>query len=87
MTAAPRRLVVGIPGSSAPQLGIRLLEVLQAEASIETHLVISAGSRRSIELEAGVEPDHVTKLATSRTSREIWRPGCRRARSSPAAWS
>lgn len=44
-------LVVGITGASAPQLGIRLLEALHV-TSVETHLVISNGARRTIALEA-----------------------------------
>jgi polyprenyl P-hydroxybenzoate/phenylacrylic acid decarboxylase-like protein len=61
---ARRRLVVGMSGSSAPQLGIALLEALHRSDEVETHLVISEGARRSIELEAGVDPDEVAKLAT-----------------------
>lgn len=61
---ARRRLVVGMSGSSAPQLGIALLEALHRSDEVETHLVISDGARRSIELEAGVDPDEVAKLAT-----------------------
>ena len=60
-----RRLVVGISGSSAPQLGIALLEALHRSEEVETHLVISEGARRSIELEAGLDPDRVAKLATA----------------------
>jgi polyprenyl P-hydroxybenzoate/phenylacrylic acid decarboxylase-like protein len=64
MSEAPRRLVVGMSGSSAPQLGIALLRAARdLEAPIETHLVISAGARRSLELEAGCEQASVEKLA------------------------
>lgn len=59
----PRRLVVGLSGSSAPQLGIGLLEALHRLRLVETHLVVSEGARRSLELEAGVDPDRVAKLA------------------------
>lgn len=58
-----RRLVVGMSGSSAPQLGITLLEALAGRMDVETHLVISEGARRSLELEAGMEADQVAKLA------------------------
>lgn len=58
-----RRLVVGLSGSSAPQLGIALLEALRGHRDIETHLVISEGARRSLALEAGADPDRVAKLA------------------------
>ena len=60
----PRRLVVGMSGSSAPQIGIALLEVLRQHDDVETHLVISEGARRSIELEARMDPDRVRELAT-----------------------
>lgn len=63
--AGPRRIVVGMSGSSAPQLGISLLEVLRQHEDIETHLVISEGARRSIQLEADTDPDRVRELATA----------------------
>jgi len=59
----PQRLVVGMSGSSAPQLGIALLEVLRLNKTIETHLVISEGARLSLKLEAGIDPGQVSKLA------------------------
>lgn len=64
MTAGPRRLVVGMSGSSAPQLGIALLRAARdLDADIETHLVISAGAERSLTLEAGCDRREVEKLA------------------------
>jgi polyprenyl P-hydroxybenzoate/phenylacrylic acid decarboxylase-like protein len=62
MSVRPR-LVVGIAGSSAPQYGIALLETLRRLGRVETHLVLSAGARRTIELEAGRNPDEVAALA------------------------
>lgn len=55
-SAATRRLVVGVTGSSAPHLGFRLLLALRQIDGVETHLVISRGARLSIpsELDAGV---------------------------------
>jgi polyprenyl P-hydroxybenzoate/phenylacrylic acid decarboxylase-like protein len=50
-------------GSSAPQVGIALLEALHDRTDIETHLVISEGARRSLQLEASVDPEYVAKLA------------------------
>jgi polyprenyl P-hydroxybenzoate/phenylacrylic acid decarboxylase-like protein len=61
--SAPKRLVVGMSGSSAPQIGICLLDVLRQHPDIETHLVISEGARRSIQLEADVDPDRVLEMA------------------------
>lgn len=63
-SARRRRLVVGISGSSGPQLGIALLGALRHSDELETHLVVSKGAQRSIELEAGMKPDEVAKLAT-----------------------
>lgn len=57
------RLVVGISGSSAPQLGRALLEVLRELGTVEVHLVISIGARRSIELELEIDPTDIEKLA------------------------
>jgi len=59
-----RRLVIGMSGSSAPRLGITLLDALRRVDDVETHLVVSHGARRSIELETGLDPRQVEKLAT-----------------------
>jgi polyprenyl P-hydroxybenzoate/phenylacrylic acid decarboxylase-like protein len=50
-------------GSSAPQIGICLLDVLRQHPDVETHLVISEGARRSIQLEADTDPDRVREMA------------------------
>lgn len=57
------RLIVGLSGSSAPQLGVHLLRVLASLGSHEVHLVLSAGSERTIELEMDLRPDEVRGLA------------------------
>ncbi len=62
-TPAPTRLVVGMSGSSAPQLGIRMLERLRELPGVETHFVMSQGAQLSARLEAGVEPEEVMGLA------------------------
>ena len=59
----PRRLVVGLSGSSAPQLGITLLEALRDLQTVETYLVLSPGAHRTIELETDRSPADVAKLA------------------------
>lgn len=64
MAAGIRRLVVGLSGSSAPQLGEMFLRVSQDIEDLETHLVMSHGARRSIELEMGVDPSAIEALAT-----------------------
>lgn len=57
------RLIVGISGASGVIYGIRLLEVLQEQADIETHLVISDGGKLNIALETAVQVKQVEKLA------------------------
>jgi len=57
------RLVVGMAGSSAPQLGIALLERLQDIDSVETHFVMTEGAKLSARLEAGIEPEQIQALA------------------------
>ena len=59
----PRRLVVGISGSSAPHLGLTLLELLRDDPSVETHLVMSRGAAVSIKLELQRDPAEVAALA------------------------
>jgi polyprenyl P-hydroxybenzoate/phenylacrylic acid decarboxylase-like protein len=63
---APRRLVVGITGSSAPQYGIALLRALRSQPTIETHLVLSPSAHRSIQLETDMDVDQVLALADVR---------------------
>lgn len=48
-----RRLIVGVSGSSAPHLGLAVLEALRETPEAETHLVLSRGARRSITAEMG----------------------------------
>jgi polyprenyl P-hydroxybenzoate/phenylacrylic acid decarboxylase-like protein len=59
----PHRLVVGISGSSSPQLADMFLRCTEAIPGFETHLVISVGARLSIELEMGIEPAELEKRA------------------------
>jgi len=49
-----RRLIVGVSGSSAPQLCLAVLRALRAAADVETHLVVSRGARRTIDAELGM---------------------------------
>ncbi|HEY3685292.1 MAG TPA: UbiX family flavin prenyltransferase [Streptosporangiaceae bacterium] len=57
------RLIVGVSGSSAPQLGHTVLRALRATGAVEVHLVLSNGARRSIEAEMGVAAEEFEKLA------------------------
>jgi len=56
-------MVVGMSGSSAPQLGQAFLRATQRLNQVETHLVLSGGVRRSIELELRTDPADIEKLA------------------------
>ncbi|MDH3306724.1 MAG: UbiX family flavin prenyltransferase [Acidimicrobiia bacterium] len=58
-----RRLVVGLAGASGAAYGIRILEILRDMPDIESHLVVSGGARRTIELETDFEPEYVESLA------------------------
>ena len=60
---APRRIVVAISGASGAIYGIRALEVLRADPSIEIHAIISKGARATIEYETDRAVADVAKLA------------------------
>jgi 4-hydroxy-3-polyprenylbenzoate decarboxylase len=57
------RLVVGLAGASGVVYGIRLLEVLRDRDDVETHLVVSGGANRTIELETDLTLADVESLA------------------------
>jgi polyprenyl P-hydroxybenzoate/phenylacrylic acid decarboxylase-like protein len=57
------RLIVGVSGSSAPQLAYALLSATSALAYVETHLVVTDGALRSINLEMGKSEGDFARLA------------------------
>jgi polyprenyl P-hydroxybenzoate/phenylacrylic acid decarboxylase-like protein len=57
------RLIVGVTGSSAPQLGYALLRALRALDAVEVHLVVSPGAACSIAAEMDATPELFTELA------------------------
>jgi 4-hydroxy-3-polyprenylbenzoate decarboxylase len=57
------RLIIGISGSSGAIYGIRMLEMLQTFADVETHLVMSRFGRLNIELETSYAVKDVEALA------------------------
>jgi polyprenyl P-hydroxybenzoate/phenylacrylic acid decarboxylase-like protein len=58
----PRRLVVAMSGSSAPQLGRAVLRALHRIDDIETHLILSEGARQTIKLEMKTDPSEIEAL-------------------------
>lgn len=58
-----RRIVVGLSGASGAVYGVRTLEVLRAVEGIETHAIVSAGARKTIEYETGRSVEDVIALA------------------------
>lgn len=57
------RVVVGLSGASGVVYGIRLLEILGDLPNVQTHLVVSGGARRTIELETDLDLAAVERLA------------------------
>lgn len=61
--AAPARLVVALSGASGVIYGVRLLERLREVPAIETHLVVSPDTRRTLEYETDLATSYVDGLA------------------------
>ena len=57
------RVIVGITGASGTAYGVRLLEVLQQEPDVETHLVMSQSARRTMHYELGMTVGEIEELA------------------------
>jgi 4-hydroxy-3-polyprenylbenzoate decarboxylase len=60
-----KRLVVGISGASGAILGIELLRQMKECKEWETHLLITSGARRTIQLETSYSIEQVEALATA----------------------
>jgi 4-hydroxy-3-polyprenylbenzoate decarboxylase len=58
-----RRIIVGITGASGSLYGYMVLQALRAIGGIETHLVLTAAARRTIELETEMTGDEFETLA------------------------
>ncbi len=56
------RLIVGVSGSSAPQLALTMLNALREIDSVEVHLVLSKGAEKSIAYELGMTREEVEEL-------------------------
>ena len=57
------RLIVGITGASGVIYGIRMLEVLETQDDVETHLVVSRSGRLTIGLETAWSMEDVEAMA------------------------
>jgi len=58
-----KRLIVGMSGASGLIYGIRMLQALQHQKDIETHLVMTAAARLNIALETDWDANDVIALA------------------------
>ncbi|WP_140919360.1 UbiX family flavin prenyltransferase [Limnobaculum xujianqingii] len=59
-----KRLIVGISGASGAIYGVRLLQVLQGCAEVETHLIVSNAARQTLAMETDYGLRDVTSLAS-----------------------
>lgn len=62
-TVTRQPLIVGVSGSSAPQLAHTLLRALRETDAVETHLVLTRGAELSIKLEMGMSAGDFEELA------------------------
>jgi len=58
-----KRIIIGMSGASGVIYGIRLLEVLQQQADIETHLIMSEAAKLNIGVETDRSANDVKALA------------------------
>jgi 4-hydroxy-3-polyprenylbenzoate decarboxylase len=58
-----RRIIIGITGASGSLYGYMVLQALRSIGGIETHLVLTAAARRTIELETDMNAEDFEALA------------------------
>jgi 4-hydroxy-3-polyprenylbenzoate decarboxylase len=61
--SAPRRIVVALSGASGAIYGIRALEVIRQDRSVELHVIVSSGARATIAYETDRSYEDVIGLA------------------------
>lgn len=59
---APKRIIIAITGASGVIYGINMLRAMK-ETPYETHLIISDSGSQNIEIETGLNPDEIKKMA------------------------
>jgi 4-hydroxy-3-polyprenylbenzoate decarboxylase len=62
-TPGARRIVVAITGASGVAYGVRAVEMLHAMPGVETHLIITAGARKTLAYETTTDAAAIMKLA------------------------
>ncbi len=61
--SAPRRIVVAISGASGAIYGIRAVEAIREDRSVELHLIVSSGAKATIAYETDRTVEEIQKLA------------------------
>ena len=61
--SAPRRIVVALSGASGAIYGIRALEVIRQDRSVELHAIVSSGAKATISYETDRSYEDVVGLA------------------------
>lgn len=61
--AGRRRVVVAITGASGAAIGLRMLEILREQPSVEVHLIVSKAGMVTLRHECDVNPTQVKALA------------------------
>ncbi|MCZ7643820.1 MAG: UbiX family flavin prenyltransferase [Planctomycetota bacterium] len=76
MSAAPRRIALGMTGASGAVYGLRVLEELLKDPSLEVHFTLSPSAAKVLKLEHGVNVDldafDPRALGLSETARLIY---------------
>lgn len=60
-----RKIIVGISGASGSIYGIRALEILQDDPTIETHLILTRAGKLTLEIETDRRVQDVKSLAST----------------------
>ncbi len=61
--STPRRIIVAISGASGAIYGIRAVEAIRLDRSVELHLIVSSGAKATIGYETDRTVEEIVKLA------------------------